>query len=228
MCLCMRVVCTCVYSLLWLTSYVATKARFVPLPIGLPHHCDGLHRGNLRAASEAESLSLDLVGLSRQYSQAVAQPGKKSKQSQTSKTGNRAKQLQDNTDTTHQQIKFNKHPNTRKTVTIIIYDRYSTCLPANLLKANAGPNYLLGPQAKFNSKMSWKRHTHNLQACHYSTYPATLLVQFCWQVLAALISGTLAFYPPTVWVSCRSNFSNSLMTLRRWRAEAVLDLFCLI
>lgn len=31
-------------------------ARFVPLPIGLPHHCDGLHRGNLRAASEAESL----------------------------------------------------------------------------------------------------------------------------------------------------------------------------
>ena len=72
MCLCMRVVCTCVYSLLWLTSYVATKARFVPLPIGLPHHCDGLHRGNLRAASEAESLSLDLVGLSRQYSQAVA------------------------------------------------------------------------------------------------------------------------------------------------------------
>lgn len=34
----------------------AVDARFVPLPIGLPHHCDGLHRGNLRAASEAESL----------------------------------------------------------------------------------------------------------------------------------------------------------------------------
>ena len=228
MCLCMRVVCTCVYSLLWLTSYVATKARFVPLPIGLPHHCDGLHRGNLRAASEAESLSLDLVGLSRQYSQAVAQPGKKSKQSQTSKTGNRAKQLQDNTDTTNQQIKFNKHPNTRKTVTIIIYDRYSTCLPANLLKANAGPNYLLGPQAKFNSKMSWKRHTQSVGLPLFNIPCNTFGIV----LLASLGSSDLwyiGFLPPKLFrVSCRSNFSNSLMTLRRWRAEAVLDLFCLI
>ncbi|CAK9116551.1 unnamed protein product [Durusdinium trenchii] len=36
--------------------HTALDARFFPLPIGLPHHCDGLHRGNLRAASDAEAL----------------------------------------------------------------------------------------------------------------------------------------------------------------------------
>ncbi|CAJ1454318.1 unnamed protein product [Effrenium voratum] len=35
--------------------HCSCDARFAPLPIGLPQHADGLHRGNLRAAGEAEA-----------------------------------------------------------------------------------------------------------------------------------------------------------------------------
>lgn len=42
----------------WFLPNADVQERFMPLPIGLPHHCDGLHRGNLRAASEAEALTL--------------------------------------------------------------------------------------------------------------------------------------------------------------------------
>ena len=38
-------------------SYLCEE-RFYPLPVGLPHHCDGLHRGKLRGAGDAEMLSL--------------------------------------------------------------------------------------------------------------------------------------------------------------------------
>ena len=48
------------FQIFWSHSLEKTKERFVPLPIGLPHHCDGLHRGNLRAASDAEALHLAL------------------------------------------------------------------------------------------------------------------------------------------------------------------------
>lgn len=42
----------------WLLRASAHEARFAPLPIGLPQHADGLHRGNLRAAGEAEAAPL--------------------------------------------------------------------------------------------------------------------------------------------------------------------------
>ncbi|CAE7505339.1 styx-b [Symbiodinium natans] len=36
--------------------HTPSDERFFPLPVGLPHHCDGLHRGNLRGSGDAELL----------------------------------------------------------------------------------------------------------------------------------------------------------------------------
>ena len=76
--------------------------------------------------------------------------------------------------------------------------------------------------------MSWKRHTQSVGLPLFNIPCNTFGIV----LLASLGSSDLwyiGFLPPKLFrVSCRSNFSNSLMTLRRWRAEAVLDLFCLI